>query len=173
MNYPIEREWAMPSSDTFSIPPITRLLDHWLKDRPVVIDPFARNSTRGTITNDLSPATTAHYHLLAEEFAEKMVDQGIVADALLFDPPYSPRQISECYRAAGLTATMRDTQNARLKKCVKTSLTRTLRQGGVAISFGWNSCGFGKALGFEPVYMLLVAHGSAHNDTIVVVERKL
>ena len=55
---PIIRAWAMPSPDTFSIAPIASLLDHWLHDCEVIVDPFARNSNRGTITNDLSPNTT-------------------------------------------------------------------------------------------------------------------
>ena len=41
------------------------------------------------------------------------------------------------------------------------------------LSFGWNSGGIGKSLGFEIIEILLVAHGGAHNDTICTVERKL
>ena len=41
------------------------------------------------------------------------------------------------------------------------------------ISFGWNSQGFGKNLGFEIIEVLLVPHGRSHNDTIVTVERKI
>lgn len=44
--------------------------------------------------------------------------------------------------------------------------------GGLAISCGWNSNGFGRNRGFELVRVLLVAHGQHHNDTIVIVERK-
>jgi hypothetical protein len=39
----------------------------------------------------------------------------------------------------------------------------------VVLSFGWNSAGMGDF--FEPVELLLVAHGGAHNDTICVAER--
>lgn len=45
--------------------------------------------------------------------------------------------------------------------------------GGHAITFGWNSNGFGKNRGFEAVEILIVAHGGHHNDTLCVVERKL
>jgi len=45
--------------------------------------------------------------------------------------------------------------------------------GGIAISFGWNSNGFGKKLGFEIIEILIVPHGSSHNDTIVTIERKV
>lgn len=42
----------------------------------------------------------------------------------------------------------------------------------MAISFGWNSQGFGKNLGFKIIEILLVAHGRGHNDTIVTVEER-
>ncbi len=48
-----------------------------------------------------------------------------------------------------------------------------IKVGGYAISFGWNSSGFGKKRGFEIIEILLVAHGGRHNDTIVTVERKV
>lgn len=45
--------------------------------------------------------------------------------------------------------------------------------GGYAITFAWNSNGIGKKYGFELQEILLVAHGSQHNDTIVTVEKKI
>ena len=49
----ISRVWAMPSPDTFSIPPISDLLDRYLLGCLRVVDPFARESKRGQLTNDL------------------------------------------------------------------------------------------------------------------------
>lgn len=161
----------MPSADTFSIEPIRGLLDRALVGNTIVVDPFARNSTRGTITNDLNPDTRADYHMEAEAFCEKLIADGIVADAVLFDPPYSPRQISELYQSIGRTVTQQDTQSARLYRRVKAHLKSLLRPGGVAICCGWNSGGMGGPL-FALEEVLLVAHGGAHNDTIVTVERK-
>jgi hypothetical protein len=167
-----ERVFAMPNSETFSIPPISALLDRWLGAEDVIVDPFARNSKRGTVTNDLNPATDAEFHLLAEEFVQNHVpDAG--ADVVLFDPPYSPRQIAECYQQVGRKAGTEDTQNARLYKRVKDGLDRMLKPGGIAICCGWNSLGFGLTRGYELLELLLVTHGGAHNDTIVTVERKL
>lgn len=166
------RSWAMPSADTFTIAPIAALLDRWLEGRDVVIDPFARNAKRGTITNDLNPQTDAQYHLPAEVFAADLAARGVVADAVLFDPPYSPRQIAEVYQQIGKPCTTSDTQNARLYSLVRRHLAPCVRPGGIAISFGWNSSGFGKKLGFEQREILLVCHGAAHSDSIVVVEEK-
>ena len=41
------------------------------------------------------------------------------------------------------------------------------------ICCGWNSEGIGKKRGFEILEVLLVPHGGSHNDTIVVVNRKI
>jgi hypothetical protein len=165
----LSRAWAMPSHQTFAIPPIADLLDHWLADAAVVLDPFAGDSQRGTLRNDLDPMTKAESHLLATDWLATL---SVMADAVLFDPPYSPRQISECYRKVGLVVGMQETQNARLYREVRDGLDRWLKKGGVAISFGWNSSGFGRERGYGVEEILLVAHGGAHNDTIVVVERK-
>lgn len=162
----------MPSPETFGVGPISCLLDRWREGREVVIDPFARNSRRGSVRNDLNPATDAEFHLPAEEFADGCCARGLRADAVLFDPPYSARQVAEVYQAIGRDVTEADTQNGRLGKRVKDALGRTVVDGGVAICCGWNSSGFGLGRGFELVEILLVAHGGAHNDTIVTVEQK-
>lgn len=169
------RVWAMPSAETFSIRPIARLLDRYLQPGAVILDPFARNSLRATHTNDLNPATEALWHLPAEEFIGLMTNllgpQSV--DVLLFDPPYSPRQISEAYQSVGRTVSMETTQNARLYAKVRELAHPLIRMGGHVISCGWNSTGMGKGRGYELLEVLLVAHGGGHNDTIVTVERKV
>lgn len=167
------RLFAMPSGETFSIPPIAQFIAKWIPRDAIVVDPFARNGTLATYTNDLNPDTAAQHHLLAEDFCALMKKQGVRADVVLFDPPYSPRQISECYQSAGLSVGMKETQNARLYRSVRDGMDEILRPGGIALSFGWNSIGFGKGRGYEMEEILLVAHGGAHNDTICVAERKL
>ena len=171
----ISRTWAMPSHATFSIPPITDLLQRYLGGWPpesVIVDPFARESRYGTITNDLDPTSPAEYHMEATDFCTLLTVQGTKAGAVLFDPPYSPRQISEMYKRVGLAIGMQGTQNGRLYKAVRDGLDQLLLPGGLAISCGWNSAGFGKERGYVCLEILLVAHGGAHNDTIVVVEQK-
>lgn len=160
----MRREWAMPSSATFSVRPISSLLDRWLQDCAVVIDPFCGDSTRGTVRNDLRCGYEARFFLASLDCQ---------ADAVLFDPPYSPRQISESYKSVGLAVGQQETQSARLYKDVKDALDGLLRPGGIAICCGWNSAGFGIERGYRLEEILLVAHGGAHNDTIVTVERKL
>lgn len=161
------RVCAQPSPETFSIPPIRDLVAGYAEKAKVIVDPFARNSLVATHRNDLDPRTAAEHHLPAVEYLRTVTEE---ADLVLFDPPYSPRQISECYRGIGLKATMRDTQNARLYRECRELIDELVRPGGHVISCGWNSVGMGKA--WERVETLLVCHGGAHNDTIVVVDRK-
>lgn len=53
------------------------------------------------------------------------------------------------------------------------ALSQVLTPDATVISCGWNSCGMGQKYGMEIIELLLVAHGGAHNDTIVTVERKV
>lgn len=167
----MQRAWAMPSADTFSILPIREFVERWLGGAEVVVDPFARNCRYGTIRNDLNPDTEAEYHMDAVAFCDLMVADGVRADAVLFDPPYSPRQMSEVYQRVGISG-MESTQNARLYKAVRDRLDQVLKPGGIALSFGWNSSGFGKGRGYTLLEQLNVCHGGAHNDTICLAEAR-
>ena len=169
----IRRTWAMPNAETFLIPPISEMLAWRLRECAVVIDPFARNNRFGTITNDLNPETSATHHLDAIEFLDRLIAEKVRADAVLFDPPYSPRQISEIYQNVGRGVTMKDTQMGPMYHAVRDLLARLLKVNGIAVSCGWNSAGFGSGRLFDIEEILLVAHGGMHNDTIVTVERKM
>lgn len=165
------REWCMPHHETFSISPVRDLLRRYLGAGMVIVDPFARDSEVATVTNDLDPQTKAQHHMDAADFCRKLIGDCVEADIVLFDPPYSPRQMAEVYRKVGL-AGRRISQTGGMYKEVRKLLGFMLKRGGLAFSFGWNSSGFG-ALEYERVETLLVCHGAAHNDTICVVERKL
>ena len=166
------REWAMPSADTFDIPHIAGFVKKHLMQCKVSIDPFARNKRWATYTNDLNPATAAEYHMDAVAFMEMLVREGVKADLIIIDPPYSPRQISECYQSAGLKAGMKDTQSAVLYQRVKNAAAKLATKDAIVLSFGWNSVGLGKDRGFEISEIMLVCHGGAHNDTICMSETK-
>lgn len=159
-------EWALPSRWTFSIKPIAAFIERNIL-HGVIVDPFAGQSTIASHRNDL-----AHGGIDAVPFCEQLLASGLIADSIIFDPPYSPRQISECYKGIGRKATTKDTQNAALYAAVRAPLARLLKRGGIALSFGWQSSGFTKKE-FETIEILLVQHGGAHNDTICVAQRKL
>lgn len=166
----ITRAWAMPNKNTFSIKPIRELVDRYTADRVLIVDPFANTCTIAHLTNDLDPDMPTNYHMDAIDFL-KMIPDGEV-DCVLYDPPYSSRQVSDCYKRLGKTVTWETTQNSYWRKH-NDEIARICKDGAIVISCGWNSQGVGKKRGFEIVEILLVAHGSHSNDTIITVERKL
>jgi hypothetical protein len=162
----IKREWAMPDQWTFRIKPIAELLNRYVGDGKGWIDPFAGMNSPAEITNDLNPNNPADYHLDATDFIRQLSD---VYKGLLFDPPYSLRQIKECYDSIGKPVTGLELNFGDFRR----EIEHLIIPGGISISFGWNSIGMGKTHGFEIIEILLVCHGRAHNDTIATVERKI
>jgi len=167
------RIWAMPNAETFSIPPIEIFVKSYLQHSTVSIDPFARNKRWATHTNDLNPETAAEHHMEAQPFLHMLHSKGVKADLFIFDPPYSPRQLKECYDAIGRKMQMEDGQTARLRAIWREAAMPLLTEDAVVLSFGWNTVGFGRELGFEIEHILLVCHGADHNDTICMAERRL
>jgi hypothetical protein len=162
----------MPNRLTFTIPPIKELLAKEV-DSGTWLDPFARDSCLSNmfvkvITNDLNPECKTDFHMEAVDFLKQYPVE--YADGVLCDPPYSPRQIMECYQGIGIAA-----YNTRVDfySSVKDQIARVTKLNGRVISFGWSSMGMGKSRGFEIVKILLVPHGGNKNDTIVTVERKI
>lgn len=168
----MNRVWAMPSADTLTIPPFRQLVKHYLHTSKVSVDPFARNCTWATYTNDLNPDTAAEYHLEAAEFLRLLIDRGVQADLVIFDPPYTLEQCARSYQNVGRTVTMRDTQIFGRWTEHKELIGQLTAANGIAISFGFHSNGIGMKYGFDVTDVLLVTHGAAHYDTICTVERK-
>ena len=167
----INRVWAMPNSSTFRIKPINELIKKHKDGRHLIVDPFCRDSPfkEICISNDIDPAIKTDYTMDALDFLKTFDDNSV--DLLFFDPPYSPRQVSECYKKLDMTVNMQTTQSSfwgNLKK----EITRIVKPQGRVITFGWNSGGIGKTAGFKQVEILLVPHGGWHNDTICTVEEK-
>lgn len=168
-NIQIERIWAMPNKNTFDIPPINALLQEEVDSSDYWIDPFANTNKIATVTNDLNTEYDTDYHLDALDFLKQFADESV--DGVLYDPPYSPRQVSECYNNVGYNVTW-DTTKASFWGNHKREISRIVKLGGKVITFGWNSGGIGYKYGFEILRILLVPHGGWHNDTICTVEVK-
>ncbi len=145
----IERIWAMPNKRTFQIKPIKELLSEEIPKGKPILDPFP-----------------FEYKEDATYMLNKLPDN--VASYAVFDPPYSPRQLKECYKGKGEFDTKSSTWGN-----WKNLLSKKIKVGGKVISFGWSSQGMGKSRGFKIERILLVPHGGMHNDTIVTVERKV
>ena len=138
----IDRVWAMPNKQTFTIKPINDLIKEELGDN--YIDPFPFNYSKDA-TDYLQDVTPGKFGV--------------------FDPPYSPRQLKECYKGKGEYDTKASTWSG-WKNLMAEKVTEK------CISFGWSSQGLGINRGFKISRILLVAHGGMHNDTICTVEVK-
>lgn len=167
----ISRQWAMPNAKTFTIKPIRELIDRYLMEpwEGVSIDPFANDSKIATVTNDLDPSYDTCYHMDALDFLKMFKDDSV--DLVLYDPPYSARQVAEVYHKMNMSVNMETTQSSYWSD-QKKEIGRIVKKNGIVITCGWNSGGIGKKYGFEIKEILLVPHGGWHNDTIVTVERK-
>lgn len=162
----IERTWAMPNKWTFLIPPIQKLLEEELTEG-LWIDPYAGENSPANITNDLNPQRPTDYHMDAIEFLKMFDDESV--DGVLYDPPYSPRQVKEVYDGIGIEG-----WDGRVNfwSDAKNEIARIVKPCGKVICFGWNSMGIGKSRGFIMERILLVPHGGSRNDTICTVEIK-
>ena len=184
----VRREWAMPNEWTFQINPIGELVEQEVGERQsgsphrndqntdrevshsdgLWVDPFAGQSDIADVTNDFNPELKTDYTLKADEFLSQF-DDGEVDGGVLFDPPYSPRQIKEMYDDVGTEVQMKDTQSTFYSR-KRDAIERICAEGATVISFGWNSVGIGKTWNFQKREILMVCHGGAHNDTICTVE---
>ena len=164
----IERKWAMPNKNTFSIPPIKDFISEELPPG-LIIDPFANSSKIG-VTNDIDPSYETDYNMDALDFLRTFETETV--DMVLFDPPFSKRQLVETYKRLGKSVNMETTQQ-RYWTDIKHEIARVTKPTGKVISCGWSSSGIGKNNGFRITRILLVPHGGGHNDTIVTLDEKL
>jgi len=150
MDIKIERYWSMPSHKTFTIKPLKKLIDEELGSN--YIDPFPYPFKQDAI-----------------DYLKTIPDNSV--DHLVFDPPYSQRQLKEKYHSNGISLD-HPMNNSYWSNCRK-EISRIVKSTGKVISFGWNSNGIGIKYGFKITRIVLVAHGSQHNDTIATVEVKI
>jgi len=161
--------WAMPNHQTFKIKPIFDFIQNSMIEG-IILDPFAnRKSDFGAITNDINPHSKTDFNMDALDFLKRFENESV--DLILFDPPYSLRQIKECYDGLGFSLTQRETQH--FFSDIKEEIKRVLKIGGVCLSFGWSSVGMGKSRGFQKEELVLICHGGIHNDTICLKEVKV
>lgn len=145
-----KQTFAMPNKRTFQIKPIHQLISE--EKAWGFIDPFPFVED-GKIKEE------------ALDFLSKIKTNSV--EGVLFDPPYSPRQLKEAYDNIGHSW---DGTNS-LWTLWEKEISRIIMPGGKCIKFGWNSHLVGG--GFQITKFLLVNHGSHHNDTIVTVQRKV
>ena len=192
----ITRHHTFTDSTPFSNPHVQRLFKKYIQkvcdfdlalgenlDSLVrIIDPFAREYRQPgcfTLTNDLNPEFQTDYCIEANDFCE-LVDAdlgtaGVVEqfDLIYFDPPYTLRKLKDLYDGVGKDLEIWQTHN--MWGRARAALSRCIRIGGYAISFGYNTRGFGRRLGFE-IEEVMILHSAGcpdRYDILVTVERKV
>lgn len=163
----ISYAWVMPNHNTFEMKPVKQFIEQHLEG--FSCDPFARNSKIAFVTNDINYSFNTDYNLDALQFLKLFPENHF--DSLLFDPPYSLRQLKECYDGIGLALTGH--QSKKFYSDIKDEISRIIKPGGIVLSFGWSSVGMGKQRGFQKKELKLLCHGGIHNDTICLKEVKL
>lgn len=143
-----------------------------------ICDPFSNNKTtrlQGTtlITNDLNPEFNSTYNMEANDFAELMERENKAFDLILFDPPYSLRQLKDCYEGVGSNLPHWQTQN--MWGRAKDALAQCVSPGGYVISFGWSTHGFSASRGFEvqEIHNFQQAGKDGRYNILIVVEKKI
>lgn len=176
---------AHPFENSYVQRIIDRVLDrlnnaniHRIPGKLHLCDPFSNNKThrrQGTtlVTNDLNPKFNADYALDANDFAELMYKEQKLFDLVFFDPPYSLRQLKDCYEGIGKELPHWQTQN--MWGRAKDALAKCVPAGGYVISFGWSSHGFGKRRGFEKQEIHNIEQGGKDGryNVQIVVEKKV
>ena len=165
-----EYKFCMPNHLTFEMNPVQKLLDELLPlNDKKIIDPFSnRNHIYASITNDIDVSKDTNYNMCALEFLRIFESSSV--DVVLFDPPYSLRQLKEVYSGIGQSLTHSHTTT--YFSDVKNEIKRIVKPGGLVYSFGWSSVGMGNNRNFSKIQILLLNHGGYHNDTIIVKETK-
>ena len=139
----------MPSHKTFTIKPFKELIATELGSN--YVDPFPYPFVKDAV-----------------DYLKTIHENSV--NSLVFDPPYSQRQLKEKYHSNGIS--FEHPMNASYWSKCKSEISRVVKSSGKVISFGWNSGGIGEKYGFKITKIVLVAHGGQHNDTIATLEIK-
>lgn len=164
----IERKWSMPSKNTFNLPMVKELIDKY-KRNGIIIKPFENKVF--TFNTDINSENYSMDHNMdAMDFLHIFQDNSV--EMVLFEPPFSPKQISNYYKKMGKKVEQSTTQ-ASFWSNYKKEISRVTKPNGIVMTNSWNSGGIGKKYGFEIIEILLIAHGGWHNDSIVTIEKKI
>lgn len=164
----LERTMVRPNGATFAVPQIRRVLDR-LGVGQGWVDPTAGWNSPAEHTNDLNPEAPTKHHGEATAFLATFEARSV--PGVLLDPPYSLRQVKDCY--AGFGRKVLKTEGQTFYSNLKDGAARIIRPGGLCISLGWNSIGLGKSRGFEVEEVHLFPSGGVHHDTILTVDRRV
>ena len=159
-----------PNKDLNKVQPVNALYKRLIaeldgKKDAIILDPFARNADLTLFSNDLNPDTKASFHMDAADFLQFMFDKGIMADLIIFDPPFSPIQNKSTYKMK--VPDIRKT----IVRC-KQIMAKSIKIGGKIVTSGWTGNGIGEWRGFKPIEFMIINHAGNRYATNLLVEQK-
>jgi len=161
----------MPNKNTFTIPPIKKLLEKYVSKNEKWIDGFANGSKLATITNDLNPEFNTDYHMDALDFFKIFESNSI--DGVLYDPPYSLRQVVECYKGVGVPITREKTQSNWRTKHINELMDAYDEGYGAGVLFVLqmeNMKGFSPAYDKDPLFSSTLYKAQKHGVKVMAYE---
>jgi len=150
-----------PKRFTFEQPKLRLWVEKWCKGK--VLNLFA-GKTKLNVNEfrvDSNKEMIADYYGDALEFLKIT---NLKFDTIILDPPYSFRKSYEKYKGHYIGSKY---------TIIKKAIIRVLNDGARVITFGYNSQGMSRQLGFKKIAICLVCHNGDHNDTVCTVENKM
>jgi len=161
-----------PKRWTFEQPKLKQWVEDWC--RGLTLNLFAGKVELDVdeVRVDLDSQMKAHVCMDAFEFVEGMKSKALyfpnlilpfTYDTVVLDPPYNIRKAREKYNGNWI---------GKFTK-IKNILPDIINPGGHVITLGYDTVGMSKSRGFEKIGICVVCHNGDHNDTLVLVERKI
>lgn len=153
-----------PKKWTFEQPKLKTWVESWCK-KGQTLNLFA-GKTKLDINEtrvDSNPEMIADYYMDALEYVEKCIEEGVLFDNVILDPPYNLRKSREKYEGKYIGSFTK----------IKNKLVQIVKKGGNVVTLGYDTVGMSKSRGFEKIAVCVVCHNGDHNDTLILVERKL
>jgi hypothetical protein len=151
---------------TFKAPKIKAWVEAQCLEK-VVLNLFAGptrlNGCAREITNDWNPAFNTNYCVDALDCVKVLAENGVEAERVVIDPPYSYRKSMELYQGR---------YNSRFKQLLDV-IPEVLTPDGRVITFGYHSKVMSRKRGFAIREICLISHGGAQHDTIATVEERI
>ena len=109
---------------------------------------------------DIDENMPADYYMDSYEFVLMAIEQKLLYNTIILDPPYNLRKSREKYGGRMIGSFTK----------IKNIITDIVAENGIIITLGYDTVGMGKSRGFKKEAICLVCHSGDHNDTLCLKE---
>ncbi len=158
--------FVMPNKWTFGIPYIKNYLEMLCADKRILL-PYAGmtrlRTPSASLYIDIDPDVKPDIVSDCKDILPKLLrNKDVNYDIVLLDPPFSAHQAIRKYGNKKMSDL----------SVIKDYCAEILSEGGVVVTFGFNSTGMGKKRGFIKDELHIFNHGGNHNDMFMLKEHK-